>query len=401
MTAVSGYSRVVVCSVTKRKLMKLPVRIVLSVVILVVAFLGMWALIGLKKGTPKRPPEVRTKMVETTTVQLHPVQSKITTYGRVASSQPVVLNAEVAGTIEPGTVPFKPAQSFSMGDLLLRIDDRQARLSLNSTLSDLMTALATVLPQIKVDFPNEYQVWRDYFDSCQFNEKIAPLPETNNPKIKLFLSRFNVHKLFFAVCNLEILLDKHYFYAPFDGSIVSANLRVGSSVRVGTLLGEIINLEQMEVAMPVEANDIQWIDRQQKITFTSSEIPGQWTGSITRIGSDIDMRTQTVQIYVSMDNGPGTALLNGTFLEADIPGHSIDNAYAIPPRAIYEDKYVYLITDGKLERRAVSIVRREPDRVIIDDGIKDGDTLVVEIMQGVAPGMSARSRTMSSESRGH
>lgn len=381
--------------------MKLPTRIMLSVLILVIGFLIMWALLSLKSKTPKRPPEMRTKVVETSIVQLQPVQTRIHTYGRVTSSQPVLLNAEVGGTLQPGTVPFKPSQSFSKGDTLIKIDDRQARLNLNSALSDLLTALAMVLPEIKVDFPDRYQVWLDYFNSCQFNKEIAPLPETSNPKIKLFLSRFNVYKLYFSACNLEILLDKHYFYAPFDGSIVSVNLRVGSSARVGTLLGEIINLEQMEVAMPVEANDIQWIDKQQLITFTSSEILGQWTGSITRIGSDIDTRTQTVQIFVTIDNEPGVALLNGTFLEVSIPGHYIDNAYAIPSKAIYEDKYVYLIKDGKLERVTITIVRRELDQVIIEDGIKNGDTLVIEIMQGVAPGMPASPRTTSTMNRGY
>jgi len=366
----------------------------------VVGFVVMWGLLGLKKDTKKRLPEARTKIVETTVVQLGPVQTKITAYGRVTSSQPVLLHAEVAGTIEQGDIPFKPAQSFLKGDLLFRIDDRQARLSLNSMMSDLMTALATVLPEIKVDFSDEYQVWQDYFNRCQFDTKIEPLPETNNPKIKLFLSRFNVYKLFFSVRNLEILLDKHYFYAPFDGSIISANMRVGSSARVGTLLGEIINLEQMETAIQVAAEDIQWIDQQQPVTFTSSEIPGQWTGKITRVGSGIDTRTQTIQIYVSMDNGPVTPLLDGVFLEAHITGKSIDKAFAVPPKSIYEDGYVYLITDGKLTRRVVSIIRREPNQVIIDGGIGNGDTLVVEVMQGVAQGMSAKSKITATEGKG-
>ena len=381
--------------------MKKSTKIMLPILILVIGFLSMWGLLSLRTKTPKRPPESQVKIVEIAVVQLQPVQTNITAFGRVTSSQPVLLNAEVAGTLQPGTVPFKPAQTFARGDLLVKIDDRQTRLNLNSTFSDLLTALATVLPEIKVDFPDEYQKWQDYFNSCQFNKKIAPLPETGNPKIKLFLSRFNVYKLYFSVRNLEILLDKHNFYAPFDGSIVSANLRVGSSVRVGTLLGEIINLEQMEIAMPVEANDIRWIDQQQLITFTSTEFPGQWTGSIMRIGSNIDTRTQTVQIFVSMDNGPGAELFSGSFLEAGIPGHRIDNAYAVPPRAIYEDKYVYLITNGRLERSPVTIARREPDQVIVDDGLKNGDTLVVEIMQGVAPGMPASPRTMPTENRGH
>jgi len=216
----------------------------------------------------------------------------------------------------------------------------------------------------------------------------------------LFLSRFNVYKLFFSVRNLEILLDKHYFYAPFDGSIVSTALRVGSTVRSGTLLGDIINLEQLEIAMPVKAEDIPWIDQQLPVAFTSSEITGRWTGMITRIGSDIDTRTQTVQVYASIDDSPETSLLNGTFLEAHISGRNINSAFAVPPKAIYDESYVYLIAEGKLVHRPVRILRWESNHVIVDDGITNGDTLVVEIMQGVAPGMPAQSRTVATEVRG-
>jgi RND family efflux transporter MFP subunit len=263
-----------------------------------------------------------------------------------------------------------------------------------------MTALAAVLPEIKVDFPGEYQVWQDYFDSCQFDKKIASLPEAENQRIRLFLSRFNVYKLYFSVRNLEILLDKHYFFAPFNGSIVSTALRVGSTVQNGTLLGDIINLEQLEIEMPVNADDIPWIDQQLPVEFTSSEISGQWTGKITRIGSDIDTRTQTVQVYASIDDGPEASLLNGTFLEAHIPGKSIDSAFAVPPKAIYDDDYVYLIEEGKLARQPVRILRWESNHVIVGGGIANGDTLVVEIMQGVAPGMPAQSRTTATDIRG-
>ena len=380
--------------------MKRATKIVLPVLIVIAGFLAMMGLLSLKTESPKRPPETRSKIVETAVVRLQPVRSEILAYGRVASVQPVRLNAEVAGTLERGDVPFKPAQSFSRGDLLVKVDDRQARLSLNSTMSDLMTALAAVLPEIKVDFPDEYRVWQDYFNSCQFDKKITSLPETENQKIKLFLSRFNVYKLYFSVRNLEILLDKHYFLAPFDGSIVSASLRVGSTVRSGTLLGDIINLEQLEIAMPVKAEDIPWIDQQLPVVFTSSEISGQWSGMITRIGSNIDTRTQTVQVYASIDDNPQASLLNGSFLEAHIPGRSIDSAFAVPPKAIYDDSYVYLIADGRLARRPVRILRWESKHVIIGGGIANGDTLVVEIMQGVAPGMPAQSRAVATEIRG-
>ena len=160
--------------------MKRSTKILLPVLIIVTGFAAMLLLLSFRTEPPKRVPETPAKVVETAIVELQPVQIRITAYGRVTSAQPVKLYAEVSGTLEEGSVPFKPAQSFSKGDLLLKIDDRQARLNLNSLKSDLMTALANVLPEIKVDFPDDYQVWQDYFDSCRFDEMIAPLPETDN-----------------------------------------------------------------------------------------------------------------------------------------------------------------------------------------------------------------------------
>jgi multidrug efflux pump subunit AcrA (membrane-fusion protein) len=374
-------------------------KIVIPVLILVVGFIIMTGLLSLRTETPKRIPEARAKVVETKIVQLQSIQTAVTAYGRVTSAQPVKLYSEVSGTLEKGSVAFKPAQSFSKGDLLVKIDDRQARLDLNSAKSELMTALATALPEIKVNFPDESRVWEDYFDACQFDKKVAPMPETENARIRLYLSRFNVYKLYFKVQDLEILVSKHYFYAPFNGSIVSADLRVGSTARNGTLLGEIINLEELEVAVPVKAEDIQWIDRSRPVTFTSSEMAGQWTGKVIRVGSDIDARTQAVHVYISIEDSQKAALLDGVFLKAEIPGRIIEQAFTIPSRAIYEDRYVYLIIGGALARRDISILRKEIDRVIVNGGVNNGDTLIVEIMQGVAPGMPARPKSSVSENR--
>lgn len=380
--------------------MKKSTTIVLPAAIILAGLLAMFILLNMREDTPRRPAEARPKIVETAAVALGPVETEIVAYGRAVTAQPIQLYAEVTGTVESGTIPFKPAQSFSEGDLLVKIDARQARLDLNSAKSRLMTALASVLPEIKVDFPDEYQVWQDYFNALAFDQPIEPLPEAANQKIRLFLSRFQVYQLYFSVRDLEIRLDKHYFHAPFDGSILSTALRVGSTARNGQLLGEIISLEEMEVAVPVKANDLRWIDRNRPVRFVSSEIDGEWTGRIVRIGSDINDRTQTVEVFIAVDAGLESPLLNGVFLEAHIPGREIAGAFTISPRAIYEDRYVYVIEDGQLDRREVEIVRRENDRVIIAGGLNNGEVVVSEIMQGVAPGMPAQSKNGSAESRG-
>ncbi len=372
--------------------MKRKILIILPIVILIVGFIAMRVLISMKKEPPKRAMVARPKIVAAEVVELKDIPSQITAYGRLMSAQPITLFSEVSGEIMWGNVPFQPAQSFKKGDLLLKIDDRQIKLDINTAKSDFLNALASVLPELKVDFPDEYEKYQTYFDCCGFDQKLGELPETDNQKVKLFLSRFNVYKLYFAVRHLEIRLEKHYFYAPFDGSIVSADLRIGSTARIGSQLGQIINLENLEVELPVPAIDIQWIDRSKPVTFTSSEITGEWRGKIQRIGKNIDPRTQSVQIYASVDRGDQNGLYNGVFLKAQIPGKVIKNGISIPRKAIYEDKFVYTIKDGKLDYREVDISFQGPESVIATGGVANGDTLVVEVLQGVAPGMLAQAR---------
>jgi len=172
---------------------------------------------------------------------------------------------------------------------------------------------------------------------------------------------------------------------------------LGAIARVGSLLGEIINLEELEVEVPVQAEDIPWIDYGQPVVFTSTEIDGQWTGKIKRVGSDVDTKTQTVKVFVSIQNAHKVSLLNGVFLKVSIKGVVIDSAFSVPRKALYNDKYVYVIDDSVLVKKEVSIVRHETETVIINGGLENGDTLVVELLQGVTPGMPARPKLLTLE----
>ena len=367
-------------------------KILIPVAILIVGFLLMKLLASFREDPALVNLPPRAKIVDVNVIHLQDIRSEITAFGRLTSTQPVILYSEVSGQLLAGSVPFQPAQSFKKGDLLLKIDDRQIGFDLNGAKSDFLTALASVLPEIRVDFPQEYQVWQSYFDSINFKKSIGELPAVANQKIKLFLARFNVYKLFFTVRNLEVLLSKHFVIAPFDGSITSTDLRIGSTVRNGTKIGELISLETLEVEVPVPAHDLAWVEPGTPVVFTSTEIAGEWTGRIKRIGKIIDTRTQSVQVFMTINPGSSAELYAGIFLQANIPGKLIENAAVIPLQALYRDRYVYCIKDGLLDYREVGIARKETDSVILNSGLTSGDTLVVEVLQGVAPGMRARAK---------
>jgi RND family efflux transporter MFP subunit len=167
--------------------------------------------------------------------------------------------------------------------------------------------------------------------------------------------------------------------------------REGSTARNGTILGEIISLQDLELEVPVPASDIAWIDRAKPVQLTAKEFTGSWTGSISRIGGAVDQRTQTLPVYIAVQ-GNGTPLYEGMFLQAEIPGKSIASGTIVPRRALYEERYVYIVNNGRLEMRDVEILRRNPESVVVSNGLHEGDTLVTELLQGVSSGMPAMAR---------
>jgi multidrug efflux pump subunit AcrA (membrane-fusion protein) len=372
-------------------------RITSFIIPVLIVLAGVCALVffsSFKEDPPKKPHEVKIKIAAAEKVKLKDIKSRVVAYGRLKSSQPVVMTSEVNGILEQGSLDFRPGQTFKKGDLLIKVDDRQMRFDIKSRKSDLLNALASVLPEIRVDFPEHYKKWEDYFNKVSFDKNIPDLPEASNQKIKLYLSRFNVYKIYFNIKSLEIKLGKHSFYASFDGAVISTDLRIGSSVRPGTRLGRIINLESLEMEVPVPAEDISWIDRNEPVVLTSSEIAGQWTGRIKRIGKTIDTKTQTVYVYIGVQERD-EKLINGVFMKAEMSGRIIKNAFAVPRKAIYEDSFVYVIADGVFDYRRVDVARRELDYVIVKDGLKEGEMMVTEMLQGVASGMAAQVKLSS------
>lgn len=369
----------------KRKLL-----VVSPLIILVLAYLVMKILASFKEEQPKRTATIKPRLVETQVVELGDVPASLTTFGTLASSQPVTLISEVSGTLQSGTVAFQPAQSFRRGDLLLKVDDRPIKLQLNSTKSDFLTALATLMPEIKISTPEIFSIWQSYFEAINFEDPIQALPETNDQRLKALLARYNIYKLHFAIQELEIKVQKHYFYAPFNGSIVSTQLRVGSTAAPGTRLAEIINLDELEVEIQVPATDIGWISKDSHVDLTTPDGSIKWLGHIDRIGNVIDTRSQSIFAYIKLDDTADITPTAGIFLKAKIVAETIPNGIKVSRKAVYEESYVFLVEDAKFVRRDVDIAFDEGDYFILNGGLAPGDTLVSELLQGVSAGMAAK-----------
>ena len=91
------------------------------------------------------------------------VMVEIEGQGRIISSRKVDVAAEVQGMLLPGRV-LKAGQSVRAGEALFQLRDQDARLALQARKSAYLNILANALPDIRLDYPDSYTEWKNFFD---------------------------------------------------------------------------------------------------------------------------------------------------------------------------------------------------------------------------------------------
>ena len=350
--------------------------------ILLGGFFLMRQFSGMKELPPERPKTVSSNFVKVNQVDYRELDTEVVAYGRITSSQPLSLIAEVGGRLFRGQVLLKPGVNFQRGQLLGRINDAEVRLTLQSRKSEFLNLIASSLPDFKIDFQDAYPAWQNYFESIEIDQPLAELPEVNSNKLKTFLATKNILRDYYSIKSAEENLRKYYFYAPYDGSIATVNLETGTVVNPGATIATIIRTDQLELEIPMEVGNIQWVEEGSEVEVTSEDGSRSWPGTVTRIADYVDPSSQSINVYVSVEAGPDSGLYDGLYLRAIIPGSRLESAMEIPRRVLVNDDEVFVVEKGVLKTRKVNVQKVNQDQVLISpveaNGLNQGDSLVVE-----------------------
>ncbi len=354
----------------------------IAIAILGFGFFAMKQFSGMKTLPPERPPVSSTNYVKVNTVEYREIDTEVIAYGRITSSQPLNLIAEVGGRLLPGQIQLKPGINFSRGQLLCRINDAETRLNLQSQKSEFLNLIASSLPDFKIDFQEDYPAWQAYFESIEIDKPLQELPPVKSNKVKTFLATKNILRDYYSIKSAEENLRKYYIYAPYDGSIATVNLEVGTVVNPGANIASIIRTDQLELEIPVEVQNIKWIKEDTEVEVMSEDGASTWKGEISRIADYVDPATQSINVYVNIEAGPNSGLYDGLYLRAVIPGDKLENAMEIPRRVLMNENEVFVVDGGVLKTRKVDVQKISRDQVLIRpveaNGLYEGDSLVIE-----------------------
>ena len=345
--------------------------------IIVLAIIVMNVLSGFRTEPPKMPPKEIKRYVKAQKVAYGDIESKVAGSGRLSSMREVDVIAEVQGKILAGNVPLKKGQSFKKGDLLFRIYDQEARFGLLARKSRFLNAIANLLPDFKVDFPNSYKKWTDFLGSINIEQGLPPLPKINAAKEKIFLAGRNILSDYYGIKGEEVRLKKYKIYAPFAGTYTDVFLEVGSIANPGSRIGEIIHTEQLELEVPIEVHNADWIKFKDPVYVSTEDGSREWSGKVVRKADFVDARTQSVSVFVGLESTPGNPLYPGMYLKAVFPGIIVRNAMQMPRNAVFNTNEVFVVKDGRLAKEQISIYKVD-EKTLIFSGLEEGMDLVVE-----------------------
>ena len=75
------------------------------------------------------------------------------------------------------------------------------------------------MPDLKIDFTDNFPAWEEYFSSLDIDKKFDEIPEVKSDKEKTFLATKGIYSSYYTIKSTEVRLTKYRYYAPFDGSI--------------------------------------------------------------------------------------------------------------------------------------------------------------------------------------
>lgn len=187
--------------------------------------------------------------------------------------------------------------------------------------------------------------------------------------------------------------------APFDGTIGISQVRMGTSVVAGqTILNVVSTDNPMAVDYTVDQREIYRYSQIQQskkdpkdstftIAFGKEVYP--YPGSLSVIDRAVDPQTGTIKARLSFSNDK-KLLRAGMSTTVRVLNKASTDAVLIPYKAVTEqlgEFFVYVVGDSsKVTQRKIQLARQVGSNVIIREGLKAKEKIVVEGVQNLREG---------------
>ena len=330
--------------------------------------------------------------------------------GYVTARRQATVSAKITGKVTE--VLIEEGMRVEEGAVLARLDDTEAKAQLALARAQLAAAssqegeIRALLQQAESDYTRSQELFNRQLVSAQSLDAARAQRDTLRARLAANTEQVRVARESVSVA--EVQLANTVIRAPFSGVVVTKSAQPGemiSPISAGggftrTGIGTIVDMDSLEIQVDVNESFINRVAADQPVEATLNAYP-EWKipGSVIAIIPTADRSKATVKVRIAIkakdarivpDMGVRVAFLDP---RPATPARTATPAVLVPADAIRaegSDTVVFVLADGKVVRRPVTLGKTLGTEREVLTGIVAGERIVVAPPASLADGDAVR-----------
>lgn len=413
------------------------IKTIFKFVLPVLALVGAVGIAGVLQATKPElapaPPAEKSWQVSTVTARIETVRPEIVAYGEIAAVRDIELRSPVAGAVVEVSPSFVDGAKVTDKALLVRIDPFEYEIALGEAAAALTEAearLAELNAQIGAEEASLKQddsqlaltdrelkrrqklkeggVGTDKsIDEIRMEwserEEARTLRRENLKawRARADQTRAQIARLELAKKRAQRDLDDTRVLAPFEGYLVETAASLGRRLGPNDRIGRLIDIGTLEARFHVSdavygrlIGAGETLDaKEATILWRSGDTELKYPAKLARIGGRTTSSSGGIELYARLEPIKGeTPLRPGAFVEIRLPDRAFDDAALLPDTALHDEQTIYVVVDGRLEARTVTLLARSGNDIVLRGALKAGEAVVTSRFAEIGPGAKVSER---------
>ena len=330
--------------------------------------------------------------------------------GYVTARRDATVSSKVTGKI--AEVLVEEGMTVETGQVLARLDTSNVEANLNLAEAELKVAETAVketevrLEEAQRELTRNTNLVRDGIVTASQLDAAQAEVDSLRARLERQRQEINVAQSQIGLWRQEI--EDRVIRAPFAGVVISKDAQPGemiSPVSAGggftrTGICTLVDMESLEIEVDVNESYINRVQAGQAVEATLDAYPS-WKipARVIAIVPTADRQKATVKVRIGFEKLDPRILPDMGVKVAfqDVKGEDAvpESQIVVPAQAVRREggqDIVFVLRDGHVERRAVTLGETQSDRVVVAAGVRAGERVVVESPDALSDGAAVNEK---------
>lgn len=331
----------------------------------------------------KEPPILEFAAADVVQLGTRPLSVELSLPGSVQALSQATVRSKLSAEVRQ--VRVREGEKIAPGQVLVEFDTAALKVQLAERSATLESARAQLVQSERTRQANAQLVKQNFISQNAF--------DTADAAYRAQAAAVEAAQA--QLAQTQLLLADAVVRAPIGGHVAKRHVQPGEKVGFDAPLVAIVDLSRLEVQAQAPVSDIASISPGARAQVAIEGIADRrFEGRVERVNPSTEPGTRAINFYVSLPNETGV-LRAGMFAKVHLKVGGEQPVPALPMSALRSDAgqdLVWVLADGKLARREVSLGRRDERTqwVELRGGLQPGEQVIATRFDNLRDGMAAR-----------